>query len=92
MFWLLLIIAFKDPFDALSDEIVLQVFHWLPKAHLPNVALVCKRFHQLCQDKSLWTRMDVSGRSLEPGALGQILSRQIIILRLAQSEVLSFFV
>lgn len=66
---------------------VLHIFHWLPKSHLPNVALVCKRFHQLCQDKSLWTRMDVSGRSLEPGALGQILSRQIIILRLAQAEV-----
>lgn len=66
---------------------VLHVLHWLPKSNLPNVALVCKRFYRLCQDKSLWTRMDVSGRTLEPGDLGQILSRQIIILRLAQSEV-----
>lgn len=81
------ILFFQDPFEHLSDEMVLHIFHWLPKSHLPNVALVCKRFHQLCQDKSLWTRMDVSGRSLEPGALGQILSRQIILLRLAQSEV-----
>lgn len=31
--------------------------------------------------------MDVSGRVLGPGALGQILSRQMIILRLARSEV-----
>lgn len=68
---------------------VLHIFHWLPKCNLSNVALVCKRFHQLAQDKCLWTRMDVSGRYLEPGALGRILDRQIVILRLAQSEVVN---
>ncbi|KAF2900448.1 hypothetical protein ILUMI_05743 [Ignelater luminosus] len=74
-------------FEHLSDEVILQIFHWLPKRSLANAALVCRRWHQLAQDESLWTRMDVSNRCLEPGAIGHILSRQSIILRLAHSEI-----
>lgn len=85
---LTLYIYVLDHFQQLSDEMILQIFHWLPKCSLANAALVCVRWHQLAQDESLWTRMDVSSRYLEPGALGHILSRQSLIVRLTHSEVL----
>lgn len=78
---------FIDHFESLSDEVLLNIFHWLPRTALKNVALVCHRWRRLVADESLWTRMDVSSRYLPPGALGQLLSRQALILRLSQSEV-----
>lgn len=81
-------VVFKiNHFQQLSDEVILQIFYWLPKRSLTNAALVCRRWYRLSQDESLWSRMDVSGRLLEPGALGQILSRQAIILRLSHSDI-----
>ncbi|KAL3268145.1 hypothetical protein HHI36_007273 [Cryptolaemus montrouzieri] len=74
-------------FDLLSDEVILQILHWIPKRHLTNAALTCKRFHRLIQDESLWTRMDISNRKLSVGCLGQILSKQVVILRLSRSEI-----
>ncbi|KAF5306975.1 hypothetical protein FQR65_LT07197 [Abscondita terminalis] len=74
-------------FQQLSDEVILQIFYWLPKRSMINASLVCRRWYRLSQDDSLWSRMDVSDRHLEPGALGQILSRQVIILRLANSDI-----
>ncbi|XP_018335639.1 S-phase kinase-associated protein 2 [Agrilus planipennis] len=74
-------------FESLSDEVILHIFHWLPKRFLTDTSLVCKRWHRLSQDESLWSRMDVSNRNLPPGAIGHILSRQVLILRLAQSEI-----
>ncbi|XP_017774518.1 PREDICTED: S-phase kinase-associated protein 2 isoform X2 [Nicrophorus vespilloides] len=76
-----------DQFCRLSDEVILHIFHFLPKRQLTQIACVSKRFHRLTEDESLWARMDVSNRVLYPGALGQILSRQVVILRLAQSEI-----
>jgi hypothetical protein len=40
----------------------------LSKAQLGTVALVCRRFSQLAEDESLWTRMDISNRTLEKGS------------------------
>ncbi|GJQ76002.1 putative S-phase kinase-associated protein [Trypoxylus dichotomus] len=74
-------------FEDLSDEMVLHIFHFLPKRMLSTAALVCKRWHRLTQDESLWSRMDLGGHQLQPGALGQIISRQVMILRLAQAEI-----
>ncbi|KAI4462059.1 f-box/tpr repeat protein pof3 [Holotrichia oblita] len=76
-------------FEELSDEMVLHVFHFLPKRVLNTAALVCKRWYRLTQDESLWARMDLGSRQLQPGALGQVLSRQVMILRLAQAEIAS---
>lgn len=75
-------------FDLLSDEVVLQIIHLVPKRYLFNVSLVCKRFKRLTEDETLWTKMDVSNRTLKNGALGQILSRQVVVLRLAKSEIM----
>ncbi|CAG9819243.1 unnamed protein product [Phaedon cochleariae] len=74
-------------FNMLSDEVILHILRWLPKIHLMDISLVCRRFHRLTQDESLWTRMDVSNRHLYPGELGKIISKQVIILRLARSEI-----
>lgn len=78
---------FVDWFNCLSDEIILMIFRWLPKIALTRCALVCKRWHRLSADETLWTRLDCSMKVLEPGALGHILSRQVIILKLSQAEV-----
>lgn len=64
-----------------------MIFKWLPKVSLVNCALVCKRWYALTTDETLWTRLDVSLNVLSPGAIGHILSRQVLVLRMAQSEV-----
>lgn len=81
--------CFVGFFDMLSDEVILHIFRWLPKMYLASLGLVSRRFYRLTQDESLWTRMDVSNRLLEAGELGKIMSKQMIILRLARSEVVS---
>uniref|UniRef100_A0A1A9WPH1 S-phase kinase-associated protein 2 n=1 Tax=Glossina brevipalpis TaxID=37001 RepID=A0A1A9WPH1_9MUSC len=77
----------KDNFNTLSDEIILQIFKWLPKKTLLRCGYVCQRFNRCASDESLWTRLDLGGRSLKPGALENILKRGIVILRLAQAEI-----
>lgn len=77
----------KDPFKKVSDEVLLQVFKWLPKKTLIRCSYVCRRFHRLAQDESLWTRLDLGCKTLRAGALGKIISRGVVILRLAQAEM-----
>ncbi|XP_030758733.1 S-phase kinase-associated protein 2 [Sitophilus oryzae] len=75
-------------FNLLSDEVILHIFRWLPKSYLSDISLVCRRFYRLTQDESLWTRMDVSNKYLGPGELGKVLSKQVVVLRLARSEIM----
>lgn len=77
----------KDNFNTLSDEIILQIFKWLPKKTLLRCGYVSQRFNRCASDESLWSRLDLGGRSLKPGALENILKRGVVILRLAQAEV-----
>ncbi|XP_046390450.1 S-phase kinase-associated protein 2 [Ischnura elegans] len=79
----------KDVFELLSDEMVIQVFRWLPKATLRQCAPVSRRWHRLVNDESLWTRVDLggSGRTLRPNALSLVLSRGTQVLRLASAEI-----
>lgn len=81
----------EDNFAKLSDEILLSIFKWLPKKALSRCSLVNHRFHRVIQDESLWTRLDLAGKTIQPFALGRILMRGTIILRLAQSKVWPFF-
>ncbi|CAG9856870.1 unnamed protein product [Phyllotreta striolata] len=74
-------------FDLLSDEVILYVFRWLPKSCLLDISLVCKRFNRLTNDESLWTRMECSNKILKQGELGKVLSKQVIVLRLAKSLI-----
>ncbi|XP_055534037.1 S-phase kinase-associated protein 2 [Wyeomyia smithii] len=77
----------EDYFTRLSDEMILQVFRWLPKKTLIRCSEVSKRFNRVAQDETLWTRLDLSCRSLREGAIGRVISRGTVILRLAQAHV-----
>lgn len=77
----------KDHFTTVSDEIILQIFKLLPKKTLLRCGYVCRRFNRCASDESLWTRLDLGGRSIKPGAMENILKRGVVILRLAQAEV-----
>ncbi|KAM7363875.1 S-phase kinase-associated protein 2 isoform 2-T3 [Cochliomyia hominivorax] len=77
----------KDHFNTLSDEIILQIFKWLPKKTLLRCGYVCRRFNCCASDESLWTRLDLGGRFIKPGAMENILKRGVVILRLAQAEL-----
>ncbi|KAL5285042.1 SKP2 family protein [Megaselia abdita] len=76
-----------DYFSRLSDEIVLEIFKWLPKKALIRCSSVCRKFNQLTADESLWTRLDLGGKHIRAGAFSHILSRGVIIFRLAQCEM-----
>lgn len=78
----------KDHFNSLSDEIILQIFKWLPKKTLLRCGFVSRRFNRCASDESLWTRLDLGGRSIKSGAMENILKRGVVILRLAQAEVI----
>lgn len=82
----------EDNFTRLSDEILLSIFKWLPKKTLNRCSLVNHRFHRVIQDESLWTRLDLAAKTIQPCALGRILVRGTIILRLSQSKVAIQFV
>nr|CAD7202636.1 unnamed protein product [Timema douglasi] len=76
-----------DAFCKLSDEMVLTIFRHMPKKSLVRCAFVCKRWRRIAYDESLWSRLDLSLRTLRPGNLGYTLVRGVSILRLAQAEV-----
>lgn len=78
-----------DPFQHLSDEIILQIFQYLPKKTLMRIALVNERFSRIVHDDSLWIRMDLGHKALRRGAIGKIFSKGLIILRLAQAKIQS---
>jgi F-box and leucine-rich repeat protein 1 (S-phase kinase-associated protein 2) len=77
----------EDVFNKLSDEMVLQIFQWLPKKTLIRCTEVCTRFNRLACDEFLWIRMDLGGKTLRNGVLAKIIYRGVVTLRLAQAEV-----
>lgn len=76
-----------DHFSRLSYEMVLSIFQWLPKKALLRCGLVSKRFNEAASDESLWGRLDLAGRNLNVGALGRILRRGVVVVRLSQTKV-----
>lgn len=77
----------SDYFETLAEELILQIFKWLPKKALLRCNLVCKQFNRVAQDDSLWTRLDLGCRNIRKTALGTILNKGVIILRLSQAEI-----
>jgi hypothetical protein len=43
----LLLGAKEDNFSKLSDELILRIFHWLPRKKLIGCSIVCKRWYRL---------------------------------------------
>ncbi|XP_046976194.1 S-phase kinase-associated protein 2-like [Vanessa cardui] len=77
----------RDTFSMLPDELVLSVLRWLPKRALAHCALVCKRLYRLACDETLWQRLDLGNKTLAKDALGRILARKPVVVRLASSEI-----
>ncbi|KAI5632290.1 f-box-like domain-containing protein [Phthorimaea operculella] len=66
---------------------LLSVFRWLPKRTLAHCMLVCKRWHRVACDETLWQRLDLGNKTLSKDALGRVLARKPVIVRLAHSEI-----
>ncbi|XP_073966744.1 S-phase kinase-associated protein 2-like [Choristoneura fumiferana] len=79
-----------DSFSVLSDEMMLSVFRWLPKRTLAHCMLVCKRWYRVACDETLWQRLDLGNKALNKNALGRIVARLPVIVRLAGSEISSW--
>lgn len=79
-----------DHFARLSYEMILSIFQWLPKKALLRCSLVSKRFNTAATDETLWGRLDLAGRNLNVGALGRILRRGVVVIRLSQTKVSKF--
>ncbi|NXD86652.1 SKP2 protein, partial [Halcyon senegalensis] len=71
--------------DALPDELLLAIFDYLPLNDLLRVSLSCKRWHRLAFDESLWQTLDLTGRNLLPGVIGQLLPTGVTVFRCPRS-------
>ncbi|OXB66703.1 hypothetical protein ASZ78_013094 [Callipepla squamata] len=71
--------------DALPDELLLAIFAYLPLNDLLKVSVVCKRWHRLSFDESLWQTLDLTCRSLLPGVIGQLLPAGVTVFRCPRS-------
>ncbi|NXI68349.1 SKP2 protein, partial [Anseranas semipalmata] len=71
--------------DALPDELLLAIFAYLPLNDLLKVSLICKRWHRLSFDESLWQTLDLTCRNLLPGVIGQLLPAGVIVFRCPRS-------
>uniref|UniRef100_A0A8D2J3D1 S-phase kinase-associated protein 2 n=2 Tax=Varanus komodoensis TaxID=61221 RepID=A0A8D2J3D1_VARKO len=73
--------------DALPDELLLGIFSYLPLIDLLKVSQVCRRWHRLSVDESLWQTLDLAGKILLPGVIGQLLPLGIIAFRCPRSSI-----
>ncbi|NXT78521.1 SKP2 protein, partial [Zapornia atra] len=73
--------------DTLPDELLLAIFAYLPLNDLLKVSLTCKRWHRLSFDESLWQSLDLTGRNLLPGVIGQLLPAGVTVFRCPRSFI-----
>ena len=77
-----------SPFDLLSDEIIINIFEYVPRNTLVHgCALTCKRLKNICYDDTLWQRVDLGGKKLAPGQGGKIILRGTKFLRMTKTTV-----
>uniref|UniRef100_A0A8C0ETK4 S-phase kinase-associated protein 2 n=1 Tax=Bubo bubo TaxID=30461 RepID=A0A8C0ETK4_BUBBB len=67
--------------DVIPDELLLAIFAYLPLNDLLEASLVCKRWRRLSFDESLWQSLDLTGRHLQPGVIGQLLPAGVTVFR-----------
>ncbi|KAJ7987126.1 hypothetical protein DPEC_G00335520 [Dallia pectoralis] len=67
--------------DNLPDELLLGILSYLPLKDLLRMSRVCKRWHRLSLDESLWHSVDLVGKSQLDQALGQVLTAGVLALR-----------
>ncbi|TRZ04521.1 hypothetical protein DNTS_007826 [Danionella cerebrum] len=67
--------------DSLPDELLLGIFARLSLQDLLRTSRVCKRWHRLAFDESLWQSVDLVGKAQLDAELGQVLSAGVMRLR-----------
>ncbi|XP_028837139.1 S-phase kinase-associated protein 2 [Denticeps clupeoides] len=67
--------------DGLPDELLLRIFSYLGLRDLLKMSRVCKRWHRLWCDESLWRGVDLAGKAQLNAALGQVLALGVLRLR-----------
>ncbi|KAM4638219.1 S-phase kinase-associated protein 2 isoform 5-T5 [Amazona ochrocephala] len=75
--------------DTLPDELLLAIFAYLPLSDLIRASVVCKRWHRLSFDESLWQTLDLAGKILLPGVVGQLLPAGVTVFRCPRSSISS---
>lgn len=79
-----------SPFSLLFDEIILNIFSYLPRSTLMTCVEVCKRWKKLGYDQSLWRIVNLDSKHFTTeGQLGAILHRGVTTLRLSKAEVIA---
>uniref|UniRef100_A0A3B3DRI8 S-phase kinase-associated protein 2 n=1 Tax=Oryzias melastigma TaxID=30732 RepID=A0A3B3DRI8_ORYME len=73
--------------DHLPDELLLRIYFYLPLQDLLRVSLVCKRWHRLVFDESLWHSVDLQGLTNTGPALQQVLRTGVRRLRCPRAFV-----
>ncbi|XP_050074966.1 S-phase kinase-associated protein 2 [Anopheles maculipalpis] len=82
-------VRYGNLFDLLSDEVILHILKWLPKKTLITCSQVNRRLNRVSKDETLWYRVDLSNRTLQFQGLVEVLSRGVIVLRLAQTSIVN---
>ncbi|XP_056587605.1 S-phase kinase-associated protein 2 [Triplophysa dalaica] len=67
--------------DSLPDELLLGILSRLSLQDLLRTSRVCKRWHRLAFDESLWQSVDLVGKAQLDGELGLVLSAGVLRLR-----------
>ncbi|XP_029921098.1 S-phase kinase-associated protein 2 isoform X2 [Myripristis murdjan] len=73
--------------DHLPDELLLRILFYLPLQDLLRMAVVCKRWHRLVFDESLWHSVDLEGLAHIGPALEQLLTAGVQRLRCPRSFI-----
>ncbi|XP_034997399.2 S-phase kinase-associated protein 2 [Hippoglossus stenolepis] len=73
--------------DHLPDELLLKILLYLPLQELLRMSTVCKRWHRLVFDESLWHSVDLEGLTHGGAALQQVLNTGVRRLRCPRSFV-----
>ncbi|XP_076614699.1 S-phase kinase-associated protein 2 [Chaetodon auriga] len=73
--------------DHLPDELLLRILFYLPLQDLLRMSIVCKRWHRLVFDESLWRSVDLEGLTHSGPALQQVLTTGVHRLRCPRSFV-----
>ncbi|KAK2818771.1 hypothetical protein Q5P01_024332 [Channa striata] len=73
--------------DHLPDELILRILFYFPLRDLLKMSRVCKRWHRLVFDESLWHSVDLEGLTHMGSALQQVLKYGVRRLRCPRSFV-----
>ncbi|XP_053196192.1 S-phase kinase-associated protein 2 [Scomber japonicus] len=73
--------------DHLPDELLLRILFYLPLHDLLRMSTVCKRWHRLVFDETLWHSVDLEGLTHMGPALQQVLKTGVRRLRCPRSFV-----